>query len=117
MFSGRAIVLNMFLAAIFLGFGFSALIGVDTVRQEFFAWGYPDWFRWTIGFVEVVAAGCLLIAPAAAPAAAVLIIVMLGQIGAHLRAGEGPFALIPLVLALCLAYVGWRSWRRQKAKA
>jgi uncharacterized membrane protein YphA (DoxX/SURF4 family) len=110
----RSQVVNMFLAAVFLGFGFAALLGQELMRQAFFAWGYPDWFRMTVGFVEVVAGGCLLIPPAVPVAAAVLGVLMLGLIGIHLRSGDAPYALIPLALGIGLAYVGWRAWKQRK---
>jgi putative oxidoreductase len=106
-------LLNMFLAAIYLGFGFSSLLGQDNVRQAFFTWGYPDWFRMVVGFLEVVAGGCLLIPPAAAPAAGVLVLIMLGAMGTHVRSGEAPYALVPLLLAALLAFVGYRAWKNR----
>ena len=111
----RTHILNMFLAAVYLGFGFSAMLGQETVRQAFFAWGYPDWFRMAVGFVEVVAGGCLLIPPAVPAAAAVLLVLMLGLIGIHVRTGDAPYALVPLALGIALAFVGWRAWKRRKA--
>lgn len=110
----RTNILNMFLATVYLGFGFSALLGQEHVRQAFFTWGYPDWFRMLVGFVEVVAGGCLLVPPAAPAAAGVLVLLMLGAIGTHVRSGEAAFALIPLALAIVLGFVGYRSWKRFK---
>jgi len=111
----RSSIVNMFLATIFLGFGFSALLGQENVRQAFFTWGYPDWFRLAVGFVEIVAGGCLLIQPATPIAAGVLVLLMLGAMGTHIRAGEYPYALIPLILGAILAFIGYRAWKRPKA--
>ena len=111
----RTNLLAMFLAAIYLGFGFSSILGQENVRQAFFSWGYPDWFRMLVGFLEIVAGGCLLIPPAAPAAAGVLMVLMLGAMGTHLRAGETPYALIPMVLCVLLGIVGYLAWKKRKA--
>jgi len=107
---------NMFLAAIFLGAGFSALLGQEQMRDIFHAWGYPDWFRATVGFIQATAGGCLLIPRAVPAAAAVLAAIMVGAIVTHLRSGEAAFAGIPILVLAALAYVGVNSWRN-RAKA
>ena len=109
----RVRILNMILAAIYLGAGLSKLFGPGEMREIFFAWGYPDWFRFLIGGMEVVGAGCLLIPPAVPGAVALLGAIMLGAIGTHLRSDQAPYALIPLVLFALLTYVGIDAWRNR----
>ncbi len=109
----RVRIPNLILAAVFMGAGFSALFGQPQVREAFYAWGYPDWFRTAIGLVQATAGGCLLIPRAVPAAAAILSAIMLGAIGTHVRAGEYPFALIPLAALVALVYVGLTAWRNR----
>lgn len=44
----------------------------------FVAWGYPVWFTYAIGAVEVIAGVCFFIEPVALHAGVVLAIIMLG---------------------------------------
>jgi uncharacterized membrane protein YphA (DoxX/SURF4 family) len=107
---------DMILAAIFLGAGFSALFGQEEVRSAFHAWGYPDWFRVTMGVVQDTAGGSLLI-PRAVPAASTMLgVVMIGAIVTHIRAGEMLFDLIPAAVFAALIYVGISGWRELKRK-
>jgi hypothetical protein len=47
-------------------------------------WGYPDWFRVTIGVVELTAAACLLWVRTAAVGVALITCVMLGGMATHI---------------------------------
>jgi putative oxidoreductase len=65
-------------------------------------WGYPDWFRVTIGVLELAAVLLLLVGRAAALGALVIIVVMLGAWGTHLAFDGGRHMtseVVPLVLA------------------
>jgi putative oxidoreductase len=107
----RVPILNVVLAAIYLGSGLSALAAPVEVREAFTAWGYPDWFRMAVGFVQATAGGCLVIPRAVPVAAAVLGATMVGAIATHLRVAEYPYALIPLGMLAALAFTGIRAWR------
>jgi putative oxidoreductase len=65
-------------------------------------WGYPDWFRATIGVLELAAVLLLLLGRTAAFGALVIIAVMLGAWGTHLVFDGGRHMtseIVPLVLA------------------
>ena len=65
-------------------------------------WGYPDWFRVTIGVLELGAVLMLLLGRTAAFGALVIIVVMLGAWGTHLAFDGGrnmTSEVVPLVLA------------------
>lgn len=103
-----ATVLSVLLALVFLLVGALKLAGVEAATAAFGRFGYPLWFAYVVGLVEL-GGGLLLFAPAmAAYAAAVLIVVMLGAAGSHLIAGDAMGeTLVPLVLAALLAAVAW----------
>jgi putative oxidoreductase len=78
-------------------------------------WGYPDWFRVTIGIVEVSAA-LLLLWPSSSPIGAVLIIcVMVGAEATHIVKDHGQHMsseVVPLALAAVVIVT-----RRHQARA
>jgi putative oxidoreductase len=77
-------------------------------------WSYPDWFRITIGVIELGAV-LLLLWPRAAPFGAALIIcVMLGGTATHLLKDGGRHLtseIVPLVLATIVLVTRWREVR------
>jgi putative oxidoreductase len=54
-------ILAVILAFVFIGAGFSKLLGVDTQIKNFESWGYPLWLRFPIGLIEMALAIGLLI--------------------------------------------------------
>jgi uncharacterized membrane protein YphA (DoxX/SURF4 family) len=65
-------------------------------------WGYPDWFRVTIGVVELSAVVLLLLGRTAALGAILIIVVMLGGMATHIVFDSGRHLtseVLPLVLA------------------
>jgi len=79
---------TLFLAWVFLMQGAAKFSETSGWARAFAHWGYPDWFRWTIGFAELLAAAMLLWRRTAALGAAIIIILMLGGIGTHVAAGD-----------------------------
>ena len=71
-------------------------------------WGYPDWFRVTIGVFELGGVLLLLLGRTAAFGALVIIAVMLGAWGTHLAFDGGRHMtseVVPLVLAFIVLIV------------
>ena len=71
-------------------------------------WGYPDWFRVTIGIMELTAVVLLLLGRTAAFGAILIILVMLGAEGTHLIFDRGQHMtseVVPLVLATIVLVV------------
>lgn len=99
--------LTLFLAWFFLLAGGTKLVSDPASTNNFIRWGYPTWFRFVIGVMEV-GGGLLLLAPRLAGLAAVLLgMVMLGATGTHLVHGEVEAAPVPLVLMVLIALVGY----------
>ena len=71
-------------------------------------WGYPDWFRVTIGILELGAALLLALGRTAAFGALIIIVVMLGAWVTHLMFDGGRHMtseVVPLVLATIVLFV------------
>ena len=101
-------VITIFLAYIFIRQGVSKFSDTSGWAQAFRGWHYPDWFRITIGVVEVAAAALLFVKRYAWIGAAMIIAVMLGGMGTHLFAGHPRHMtseIMPLVLASIVLFV------------
>ena len=75
-------------------------------------WGYPDWFRVTIGVVELSAVILLLLGRTAAYGAILIILVMLGAWATHIIFDHGQHMtseVVPLVLAFIVLAVRRRQ--------
>jgi len=78
-------------------------------------WGYPDWFRITIGCLELIACLLLLSGRAAAIGALIIIAVMLGAMGTHVVFDHGRHMtseVVPLTLALITLFLRRDQLRR-----
>ena len=80
--------------------GIGKLMGVDMLQQSFKLMGLPGWFGYFIGLCELSGAIGLLIPRLSAPAAAGILMVMLGAIGFHLFFTPLSAGIPALVLAL-----------------
>jgi putative oxidoreductase len=92
----------LLLVAIFAPQGWSKFSDASGWAAAFRGWGYPDWFRVTIGVVELAAVALLLLGRTAAVGAALIIVVMLGGMATHLIFDGGRHMtseIVPLVLA------------------
>jgi len=91
----------LLLVAIFSPQGWSKFSDTSGWAVAFRHWGYPDWFRVTIGVVELLAVALLLLGRTAALGALLIIGVMLGGMATHLIFDEGRHMtseIVPLVL-------------------
>ncbi|MFQ5932882.1 MAG: DoxX family protein [Nitrospiraceae bacterium] len=94
---------SILLALIFLAAGGSKLASPEAHLRTFVRWGYPGWFLYLAGLVEVAGAVLLLIPAVRFYGAVLLACTMLGATFTHLRAGEMAAVAVPLVL---LAFAG-----------
>jgi uncharacterized membrane protein YphA (DoxX/SURF4 family) len=104
-------LIAIFLAYVFSRQGLAKFSPTSGWSAAFRMWHYPDWFRMTVGVVEVAAAAFVLI-PRTALAGGVLIVgVMLGGMGTHVWWGhpsQVTSEVLPLLLGTLLA-VGRRN--------
>ena len=98
------------LAAIFVYAGGAKFVSPLWPRL-FARWGYPENFHLLIGAVEVVAGLALLVPRTAAPAALVLVLVMIGAGLTHILHDEHQRMVQILIMSALLGIVAWRRAR------
>jgi putative oxidoreductase len=86
------------LGVMFIMAGGAKLMGQHSQVEHFAQWGYPLWFLYVIGLVEVVGGMCLFIPKAQYYGIVVLSFTMLGAAMTHFMANEMSAFPIPLVL-------------------
>ena len=102
-------VIAILLALLFLFAGGTKLTG--STAAEFAGWGYPAWFQYLIGGVEVLAGGGFLWSRTRFLAAAVVVPIMAGAIFTVVRAGTAVEAVAPAVTLLLALFVAKASRR------
>ena len=98
---------SILLGLVFLGAGGSKLSGAEMHVESFARWGYPSWFLYVTGRVEVVAALLIFIPTTRFYGAVLLVSTMLGAIATHLKAGEGSMIGAAVVLLCLSALAAW----------
>lgn len=56
-----AAILTWLLAAFFIIGGVANILAPGPIRAEFLRWGFPDWFHFLVGALELAAAAMLII--------------------------------------------------------
>jgi len=95
------------LGVMFLMAGGAKLMGQHSQVQHFAQWGYPLWFLYLTGLIEVAGAICLFIPKAQFYGIVVLSITMVGAALTHLRAGEMGAFPVPVALLCLLVMLAW----------
>lgn len=116
-FAKTAKVIGMWIPAILLVLifakqGWSKFDDSSGWANAFRHWGYPDWFRVTIGVMELAAVVLLLLGRTAALGAILIIVVMLGAWATHLLFDGGRHMtseVVPLTLASILLFIRRRQ--------
>jgi putative oxidoreductase len=96
------------LVLIFAPQGWSKFSDASGWAAAFRHWGYPDWFRVTIGVVELAAVTLLLLGRTAAFGALLIIAVMLGGMATHVIFDGGRHMtseVVPLVLGSIVLFL------------
>jgi len=98
---------TVLLVLVFLGSGVAKLLSLDFERVAFERWGYPLWFMYLTGVIEVLGAGALVWRRFTALVAASLGCFMVGAVATHALHGEWPM----MGLATVIMGLGfWRGW-------
>lgn len=100
------------LVLIFAPQGWSKFNDASGWARAFRHWGYPDWFRVTIGVLEVSAVALLILGRTAAFGALIIIVVMLGAWATHIIFDSGRHMtseVVPLTLATIVLIVRRRQ--------
>ena len=110
------LIVQGLLGLVFAGAGSAKLAGADQMKDDFATFGYPTWFMYFTGLVELGGAVGLLAGfwwtTGIGWGALLLVATMIGAVWTELaRRGEGPGrALPPLILGLLAAWLLWWQW-------
>ena len=99
-------VLTVLFAVAFLGAGGSKLAGAAPHPESFARWGFPLWFMYVTGAIEVVSAVLLLVPRTATLGAGLAVGTMVGAVLTHLKAGEASHVGAPIVLLVLAVIIG-----------
>ena len=95
------------LGAMFIMAGGAKLMGSHSQVEHFAQWGYPLWFLYLTGLIEVGGGICLFIPRTQFYGIVILSITMIGAALTHLRAHEMNAFPVPLVLLGLLVTLAW----------
>ena len=101
------VLLSWALAAFFTVAFFINTFAVKVVVPEYRRWGYPDWFHFVSGGLDLAVALLLAMAVTRLFGVALGIGIMLVAIATVIRAREHRRAIPALVVFVLLAIVGW----------
>ncbi len=81
--------------------------GAKTIREEFAAYGLPDWFRTAVGFLQISSAVTLLLGfwfpSLILPAAGLIVVLMLGAVSMHAKIRDPLLKAIPAASMLIMS--------------
>lgn len=100
-------LLNGLLVAFFLFGGFGNVFASDRILADYAQWGYPAWFHYLTGALELSAAGLLIFARTRTAGALLGSAVMVAAAGTVVVHADYLHALPP-VLVLALVYFAMR---------
>ena len=101
-------MLTALIGCVFIIAGLAKIAGQQEMLDQFDRFGYPIWFMYLVGLVEIVG-GVGLIVPRTTQLAALLLApLMLGATATHLIHDPLVSGLPAITLFLLLAYVFWR---------
>lgn len=100
-------ILSGLIALAMLGAGGSKLGGAEEQVKGFAAMGYPTWFLYVTGVIEIVGAILLLIPKTAAFGVLLLGATMVGAVLSLLKMGDVAHAPIPFAFLVVIGIIGW----------
>lgn len=107
-------VLCVLLGIFFIVAGGAKLMGSPSQVEHFAQWGYPFWFLYMTGMIEVGGGICLFIPKTQWYGIMVLSFTMVGAALTHLRAGETGAVPVPIVLLGLLLLLAWAIKKTSK---
>ena len=108
-------VLPLVLAAFFVVGSLSNILAPRSIFEEYLKWGYPHWFHFVTGSLELMTAVLLARARTRLWGSALGCTVMLAALATVTLHGEYGHGVAPLVVATLSIVVGWIAWRNRLA--
>jgi hypothetical protein len=108
-------VLPLALAAFFVVGSLSNIVAPRSIIEEYLKWGYPHWFHFVTGSLELVTAVLLARARTRLWGSALGCTVMLAALATVTLHGEYGHGVAPLVAATLSIVVGWIASRKRLA--
>jgi hypothetical protein len=106
-------VFPLLLAAFFVVGSLSNLFAPRSIYEEYLKWGYPSWFHYVTGSLELTTAVLLARARTRLWGSVLGFIVMLAALATVSLHGEYGHAVAPLVAATLSIAVGWIAQRKR----
>lgn len=103
----KLLILNIVIAVIFLLSGGAKLAGLEFEIVAFERWGYPLWFMYLTGFLEVLGGVGLLVKRISALASGCLAMLMVGAISTHVLHTEWAMMGVATVI---MGLAATRAW-------
>ncbi|MEO6918709.1 MAG: DoxX family protein [Collimonas sp.] len=98
------------LAAFFVVGSLSNIFAPPSIYEEYLQWGYPSWFHFVTGTLELTTAVLLARTPTRIWGSALGCTVMLAALTTVTLHGEYGHGVAPLVAAILSIVVGWNAW-------
>jgi len=101
------------LAAFFVVGSLTNIFAPGSVYQEYLRWGYPHWFHFVTGSLELASAVLLARSRTRLWGAPLGCSVMLAALATVTLHGEYGHGVPPLIAATLSIIVGWFAWRQR----
>jgi cytochrome bd-type quinol oxidase subunit 2 len=101
------------LAAFFVVGSLTNIFAPGSIYQEYLRWGYPHWFHFVTGLLELATAVLLAQSRTRLWGAALGCSVMLAALATVTLHGEYGHGVPPLIAATLSIIVGWFAWRKR----
>jgi uncharacterized membrane protein YphA (DoxX/SURF4 family) len=106
-------VLALALAAFFVVGSLGNIFAFGSIYEEYLRWGYPPWFHFVTGSLELTTAVLLAQARTRPWGSALGCAVMLAALATVTLHGEYGHGVPPLIAATLSILVGWTTWRKR----
>ena len=100
------------LAAFFVAGSLGNIFAFGSIYEEYLRWGYPPWFHFVTGSLELTTAVLLAQARTRLWGSALGCAVMLAALATVTLHGEYGHGVPPLIAATLSILVGWIAWRK-----
>jgi hypothetical protein len=101
------------LAAFFVVGSLSNIFAFGSIHEEYLRWGYPPWFHFVTGLLELTTAVLLAQARTRVWGAALGCAVMVAALATVMLHGEYGHGVPPLIAATLSIVVGGIAWRKR----